>query len=548
MNSKRLNLFIGFGICLYAVTVLAYAHQASDIGITCAFGTQVRAVQLDSVPWELAPQGRPRVGDTVVRVGGYGVDSWSSFLRAVYRVGESAGTDLPRGAEALAELERMAASGQAIVRVDARDLVRVEFDPANGGSRRFCWCVVGTPPVAEFIPSLAWLFVKLGLFAVGALVYWRRPHDRSAHRFFWLCVCTVGAFMGGYHWLRIASSPALSVVFMICAMMLPSVSLHFYLVFPRPKPILERHPGWTLGLVYGVPAVMLAVMLGTLAGLIASFRLGYDPTVVSAWSTALVREVFTALPVAALLFLGCLVSLVHSLVVSPPGSQTRNQVKWILGGAVAAAIPICYTLFIAVVRPDEFGLGGATWPMFAASLAITVGYGISISRYGLMSVSDVLNLQILSMGISVGAGVIFTALVFLGMVGLDQFTAGPSPFWQSAWVTAVALVMLGITYFARNRLRQVLHRRFHKTKFQLDETMRRMTQAVEQRIDPVQLCRRYLVGLSELIGFEQGALYMRGATPGVFRLTAHLGVEPAVADLAYGAPLVDALDKAPFIR
>jgi transcriptional regulator with GAF, ATPase, and Fis domain len=240
--------------------------------------------------------------------------------------------------------------------------------------------------------------------------------------------------------------------------------------------------------------------------------------------------------------------LLHSFLTSLPGSQSRNQVKWIFGGAVAAAFPITYTLFLAAVRPDQFGFGGATWPMFFASLCITLGYGISISRYGLMSVSEVLNLQILSIGVSVGAGIVFSILVFVGMVAIDQAMGSPSPFWHAAWVTAVAWAMLAVTHLARDRLRQILHRRLHKTKFALDETMRRMTLAVEQRIDPVQLGRRYLLGLSELIGFEQGAIYLRTGTPPVYRLAAHLGTEPPAAELAAGCPLIDALEKAPFIR
>ena len=88
------------------------------------------------------------------------------------------------------------------------------------------------------IPSVLWFSLKIGLLMVGALVFWKRPADRTASHFFLLCIVAVGAFMGGYHWARIATQPALLLVFMVCSVFLPVVSLHFYLVFPRPKAFL----------------------------------------------------------------------------------------------------------------------------------------------------------------------------------------------------------------------------------------------------------------------------------------------------------------------
>ena len=38
----------------------------------------------------------------------------------------------------------------------------------------------------------------------------------------------------------------LVIGFTVCGVLLPVVSLHFYLIFPRPKQFLLRHPRWTL--------------------------------------------------------------------------------------------------------------------------------------------------------------------------------------------------------------------------------------------------------------------------------------------------------------
>src|SRR5690606_22703439 len=58
-------------------------------------------------------------------------------------------------------------------------------------------------PFASYVGSLVWFALEMMLFAIGAIVSWRRPLDRSARIFFWVCVFTVGAYMGGYHWSEI---------------------------------------------------------------------------------------------------------------------------------------------------------------------------------------------------------------------------------------------------------------------------------------------------------------------------------------------------------
>src|SRR5262249_35815859 len=96
---------------------------------------------------------------------------------------------------------------------------------------------------------------------VGALVLWKRPSDAAAAQFFLLCIVTLGAFMGGYHWNRIAVQPVLLLVFIVCAVMLPVVSLHFYQIFPRRKPWLERWPRLTFSGMYALPLAFLAVLI-----------------------------------------------------------------------------------------------------------------------------------------------------------------------------------------------------------------------------------------------------------------------------------------------
>lgn len=554
MLRQKIVLGLGFAIVLYAVVVVAYAQQANEIGVICAFDTTVQRNYADYfLKDKTSPDSLPQKGDRILEVANVHVQSWSSFLRTVARLHDP--TAFPRfqmrDRATYEDLEKLHQEQHiSVVQRGSQVLVRVCFQPHDNPALqpRVVWSILGTPPASEFVPSMIWFFVKLGLFFIGALVFWQRPQDESAYRFFILCTCTMGAFMGGYHWLRIASSPLLVLIFMVCAMSLPVVSLHFYLVYPQPKAFLVNRPKLTKCLLYGVSWIWLTVLIITLLALIISHRLVEDQQSVIFWSSLLLTEAYIAIGMAALYFLGCIVSLFHSLRTALPQSKQRNQVKWILAGAMLATIPIGYTLFLAITDSDEFGMGGSTWPMFFASLSITLAYGISISRYGLMEVRDVLNLSILSLGISVGAGIIYTGLVFLGMLLIEAREHTLSPFWQATWVSVTAWVMLSFLHLARSRLRNILHRRLHRTKFQLDETLRRMSTAVEQQVDPQLLCRRFLHALSELINFEQGAIFLREGEPPVYRVVAHLGSEPPVKELPPGSPLIDMLVQSPIVR
>src|SRR5262249_23501821 len=128
------------------------------------------------------------------------------------------------------------------------------------GKLKTTWLKLGRPLVQSLVPTVVWFFLKIGLYFVGAIVFWKRPDDRSAKHFFLLCTCSLVAYVGGYNWAQLVSQPVLLTMFMAGAVLLPPVSLHLYLVFPRPKWFLESHPRWTLTVLYG-PALMFFVAL-----------------------------------------------------------------------------------------------------------------------------------------------------------------------------------------------------------------------------------------------------------------------------------------------
>jgi transcriptional regulator with GAF, ATPase, and Fis domain len=493
-------------------------------------------------PRGLSESDLPRQNDRIVQLGDEEVPTWAQLLRKLSTLAEEQPrVQLAEGSLADALRRNPVAS---LVEIGTDKWVRVRFQREVDGTEGVVWCRVGRPPIANIIPSILWFTIKAGLFIVGALVFWKRPEDRSAMQFFLLCTVTVSAYMGGYHWQGIVTHPALLLVFIASAVLLPAVSLHFYLLFPRPKAFFLRRPRGTLAIIYTLPALFLLLIA-------ASYLQVRDLTHgrVLPWSAALDLqpvlnlikiEAYVYFGIAAYWYLACVVSLVHSYRHAADATE-RNQVKCLLIGAMAALVPIGYTLFLAFARQDQFGGGAATWPMFLASICFTAAFAVGITRYRLMQLDQLIGSGVTYFLISSAFGVVYYAVVFTSMwlVGNHQMNLGPVG--QALGVSGTVLVLLIVFDVIRGRLKKALDRHFRREKFQIDRTLRRMSQAIERLVDPPTLARRLLRTSAELLGANKGAVYLRDGNPPLYRLTAHLGAAPALTELSSGCPLIEAL-------
>ncbi|HKI35587.1 MAG TPA: sigma 54-interacting transcriptional regulator [Gemmataceae bacterium] len=538
---RRRILIVAAGalICLYSLAVLWHVVESPDIGLYCPFGMTMLRVSDGFAPEE--EQSGPREGDVILKLCDQEVD-YSHLRRRLAGLEDQHIDPIPSdGAEPTwADVHRALDQGQKLcaVRVQNQTWVRVEFARGSeDGPRATCWRRVGRPGLEVVLPSLLWFLIKVGLFVVGAFVFWKRPEDHSASQFFVLCLVTIGAFMGGYSWLYIATNPLLLVVFMSCAVLLPAVSLHFYLLFPRPKEFILRRPGPVLAAIYAIPTLFLVVMLACYL----TVRYRYEPERIGPASGLefLKTIVWIYFLVAALWYVACVVSLVYSYRRAADDTE-RNQVKWILFGAVAALVPIGYSLYLTF---DEkaFGRGAATWPMFLASLIFTVAFTISITRYRLMQLDQIISSGVSYFLISFLAGLLYYGLVFGGMLIVgNQVIPWPTT-GQALWVCSTALVLLLLLDVARGRLRRALDHHFRREKHSLDRTLRRMSEAIEQLVDPPALARRLLDTSAELLGTPGGAVYLRQGEPPLYVLADSLGGDPPLTELASGCPLVEAV-------
>ncbi len=528
---RRLAIVVAaFLACAYAVGVISYVMLTPEVGVRCVFSPVVNHFSSEFLdPKDQQPL---QEDDTIVQLGDQPVSNWAQFLHKLAELRHENGT-LGTTEDLTDEL----ADPHLIV--NGQDVIRIEFTRGNDATRRFVWCRIGRPPLETLAPSVLWFLLKIGLFVVGAIVFWKRPEDRSAATFFLFCLVSFGAYMGGYHWHRIVTRPELIVVFMVCSVLLPAVSLHFYLVFPHPKAMLDRAPRRVLAILYGPPIFFLLLFISNYLRIRWLYQAGFDNDVLPLLDEMLF-EIYWYFGVAALWYLASVVCLVHSYRAAV-GATERNQVKWILFGTVASLAPIGYSLYLALAERQRFGGGAATWPMFFASLCVTVAFTISITRYRLMQLDQLISSGMVYFLISSLVGLVYYGLVFTGMVLLGSHVIeGPSLGQVLVASSTVLLVLVGLDLL-RGRFTSALNRHFRREKHQLDRTLQRMSQAIEQLVDPPALAHRLLHTSAELLGAERGAVYLREGDPPLYHLAAMIGPSPALAELSSGCPLVETL-------
>jgi transcriptional regulator with GAF, ATPase, and Fis domain len=503
-------------VLLYSLAVLLSVAWMGDIGVRCIFGNEVK----EPIPagYEWSGSDRPQPLDRIEAIGGMPVANYSGYIRAW------------RGLSHLV--------GQW-VQVDWRSHVD---NSAHSAKAR-----VRYRPSTSYVWSLVWFAQEMVIFLIGARVFWKRPYDVSARLFFWLCVLTVGAYMGGYHWTEIVTEPALIYPFAAFALFVPVVSLHFYLVFPRPNPVLAARPRLVLGLLYGVPSAYLAVLWGTMVWSWRLSSLGEMARVTPVlWQ---IRNLSLGyIGVAVLLFGLCVLCIFWSYRWAATTAE-RNQVRWILLASLISSLLIGVLLRQAWFDPSTFGRDSAAWPMFGVSLLYTLAYALSITRYKLMKAEAFINRGMVYVAISVAAGFLYSGVLILsGVFFRDRFLTNHTTSRQAMVAGVTVVLVLTLSELARGRFQKAIDRRFFREKYKFDQAMRKMRLAVDRLVDRETLGRRVLEAAAEVLRLEWGAVYLNDAPGGPYRVAACQGPEPETRILSTDHPLVERLRRTPGLR
>ncbi len=527
---RNFLVFVGIIACIYAIAVLYHVSTVTDVGIKSLMTTEVcdfiRPGKVESGPRE------PQKHDKVVKIGDKSIGDWPALLRTPREIQQR----IDVAGKIPEDLEKFVRqSGE-------KTEVLVEFKPSESDTNETikAWYPLDRLPIREIVPTVLWFVLKVLLFGVGGLIFWKRPNDPASVQFYLLCVVTLMAFMGGWHWSHICTEWPLILVFMTSAVLLPAVTLHFYLLFPRPKALLKHHRWKTLGVVYGVPFVFLVVLLICYGLVRRAYHNDFSSDVVrhALQNVALGSLIYVA--VATVWYLASVVGLVHSYLAARDVTE-RNQVKFIALGACLALIPIVYSGYLILFDRPAFGAGHATWPMFAASLCFTAAFVISTTRYRLMELDQVVSSSATYFMVSCAIGLAYYAVVVVVALIFSQGLTSPPPA-DAIRVGTIALVLMVLLDLARSRFKRALDRRFNREKYHLDRTLQKMGDAVQQLVDPPTLVQGLLHATTDLLGVSRGAAYLR-ADDGAYKLAGWVGPAPVQMEIASNSPLIDELSQ-----
>lgn len=519
---------LGVSLLIYCVLVLGYVGTAPDIGLRgLLYDSNLAESESGMIIQVLTEElecnvVKPEPGDLLVRVYDRPIRSFMDFSRILNELRDARiepDGQLDAGADPLDD-----PSYPNLVEIGGVERwVEVEFIRRESGERHISWLMVKSLPLSHVMLSFTWLVLQFGIFAISALSAWHRPFDRPARLFFTMCGVQMGAFIGGFHWWVISAVPLLNLPFILLAVLVPAASVTFFLNYPRPLGPMIQRPRQTVGVIYSIPVLAAIGMAGLylVAWWLTATEMSATAVAVTNWCLgALRRAIYIYVAFAALCFFVMLVALTREYFTTP-GTVERHQVKWMLGAGYIAAIPVCYTLYLALVDQPGFALGRARFPMFLASVSFMLAYSIGIVRYKLMLVDQVVSRGMLyytaSQGLTIGYGVC-VALVAFFATDLNVAGAVPGRFQQVLSVGVLLTFSVVVLTWSRDRLQQGIDRRFYREKYQLDKALQRVNRAINRMEDRETLGQRMLSSCRDYLASSLGALYLREPGGTTFQL------------------------------
>ncbi|MBX3443727.1 MAG: sigma-54-dependent Fis family transcriptional regulator [Planctomyces sp.] len=540
LRREQISLTALSGLCvLYCVAALWYVTSSPEVPVRCVLGSDrdpKNGIVISRGPQESEYRGRsgrpvPKAGDRLLALGGSSIHSFVNYARAqadLRKLRPIAGGRLWIGSSP----EDLTDTYHRIVEhYDGTRYVRVAFQPAGAREVEHGWLRLSPQPLGPLTWTFVWFLLQLPIVVLTGMAYWNRPDDQAVKLFFVVSSLALVAYSGGNHWWVVAGSPVLACGLILAAVLLPPALLHFFLVYPSPSPALQRRRGLCLTGLYAVPAMSAAAAIGcALAGSLLSRDWGETPLAsgVERWMglgaasvMGLLRTgVFAYVSLAALMFVASMVCLVRSYLQAHHPME-RAQVKWILWAGLGAALPICYTLYLAAFQTSAFAFGAARAPMAVASALFMIAYAVGIARYKLMLVDQVLSrgmwYYVISFGLACGSSLLIAAAAVASLRHENPFFSHPLPL-----VLVLAVSLLAAGWF-RDRFQRTLDRRFFREKYPLDKALQRINRAVTHVLERQAVAENLLSSCCEALRVDRAALYLQDGDRQRFRLATVIG-------------------------
>jgi len=344
---------------------------------------------------------------------------------------------------------------------------------------------------------------------IGFAVYLRSGNERPAGLFFLLCLMFALYFMTN---LQQASYFLGAIITQnmgaFARFMLPAVFLHFFLVFPRKKMTLTRHP-FLAPLLYIMP--LMFYLRFTLDQFIGAEGAKINAT---SWIVLGIYYVFG------------LGALLHGYF-SYRDPLMRQRVRILTFGTLAAVIPF----LIFKIGLEELTFKTGLTRLGAVPLAaIPISFGYCVARYQVLQI-DLLMKRNLAYGLLTGL-IWITYLGGVWWLGSQALTLvpGSSPLVAAGTTLAIAATL----WPARSRAQRSLDNRFYHSRDNMAALIEEFSKEIPRLIQRDHLLQKVGRRLRDVLDLPGMAVYLVGSEDGfpTFDMVGQVRGKPQVSDLS----------------
>jgi hypothetical protein len=309
---------------------------------------------------------------------------------------------------------------------------------------------------SSFNALFNWLLTML-LFGVGTFTFFKRPGNLAARFLFAFGLASLSISLSNsiadYIALYLNFPAALAKAFfsnIVFAYLLAPSLLGFTLTFPRPKPMIERHPLWLLvPYLVGSTTIILLIVAPELATI--GFLLTF-----------------------AMLLLG-VVALGHTWLTMRD-AISRAQMRWAVGGVTlgtavfllnaASNIPSPYREIVISVASLGFPI-------------ITISLAMAILRYRLFDIDLIIRRTLQYTLLTVLLVLVYFSTVILLQNLVEKLTSEQSP----VVIVISTLVIAALFNPLRLWVQKVIDRRFFRKKYDAQQALSKFTSTTQDEVN-----------------------------------------------------------------
>ncbi len=331
--------------------------------------------------------------------------------------------------------------------------------------------------ILEFVSAVITGIIMLG---VGLFTFLKRPENKAARALFALNVLFFVSMSIDYP-SGIGDSYDLITIYvqgmlilLLYTVLFPPTLLYFSLVFPKPKPFLEKYP-WTGSLPYAFGAVV--------------FVLFFLTNGLAAWLWVIFATI------------GAIISLLHSILIHRD-SVSRAQLRWGAGGTAAGLILVAPTFLVS------FGVVSGTLATIINALVIqglsvmAITLSIAILRYRLWDIDLIIRRTLIYSVVTALLGLVY----FGGVAVLQGLFSGLTGERTALAVVISTLAIAGLFTPLRGRVQRFIDRRFYRQQYNAEQALARFGERLRDEIDLEQIQHHLINTVSQTLEPEHISL------------------------------------------